>query len=62
MDSFRFFKLGTHPNDKNGVLVFKQYDLEQFYNETNTLNCMQDFEKLCKQFDVPIKIQDKFTK
>ncbi|VWX28989.1 conserved hypothetical protein [Moraxellaceae bacterium 17A] len=63
--SFKDFidkSFGIQTNEKGGVLVFKQYDLAKFYDESSTLFCMKDFENLCEQNSIPIKIQDSFIK
>lgn len=49
-------------SDKGGTLLHKQYDLAKFYDESSTLSCMRDFENLCKQNSIPLKIQDIFIK
>ena len=63
--SFKDFidkSFGIQTNEKGDVLVFKQYDLAKFYDESSTLFCMKDFENLCEQNSIPIKIQDSFIK
>lgn len=45
---------GTQTNDK-GVLFFKSYAIEHFFNQNDALIQLADFEKECQNHGIPLK-------
>jgi hypothetical protein len=49
----------TNEDGEQGIVVFRTYDLEDFFDEKKALNSLKEFAEFCKVHDLPIEITEK---
>lgn len=47
---------GEKRNDSSGIMVFKHYSLERLQNEEGAMACIKDFQTLCNEKGIDIKV------
>lgn len=54
-----FKKQNVLENNVGGKLLFKEYALEQFIDESSTISSLEDFQACCNQNDISINLKEE---